>query len=637
MASWAHLRDDAGIDLPELLETFRGLAPGAREHAVLRTVMRVLLDLPIGGVACPLMAKVRSQTTAANGSCLGSRRILLAVALAALTSSVLALTMAGAVAANVPRAAVATPTRTHGIAAVSGQCPAGVACEELGRLSRPIVGGSGGTFTALPGPLPVVEQDESPPPPSQETIQPPSTLGPESLFAGALPVGAATGASAFSASLVPKSFLSTDLGEPPAQGSPQEPTAAVGDKVVWYTGNSSVALSIDSGKKFKYFNPATFFPEGGLPFCCDQIVSYAPKAKLFVWIMQYWCGKGTSSPPSAVCFEAGTTSNRLRIAVASPAALRAHASNPGAAWHYWNLTPKAFGGRLGGPEMWFDQSKMAVNKQDVIWSVDTLRAKVSSVLMRFSLAALARRKSIRFGYITDTHQKMAVAQGLSTTTAYFLGSEGTTTERIWSWPLAAPGATLHVITHSSLPKYNAAVNGTNGKNWYSRWGTFPGSVESAALVGNTLYAAQGTGRAYCIAKCTSEKPTLGPTVFKEPAVLISKYDVSTWTTVGERWLYSSTQALTWPALQPDGAGDVGIVMRASAEGQNPQPVVAFLTPGSGNPFLSAEPEGLPQLTGDYYSLRPGRTSKSFVMTAQTVQSNNSMHWDYVEWGRGTGR
>ena len=125
-------------------------------------------------------------------------------------------------------------------------------------------------------------------------------------------------------------------------------------------------------------------------------------------------------------------------------------------------------------------------------------------------------------------------------------------------------------------------------------------------------------------------------MFKEPAVFISQYSVSSWTTTGGRWLYNNTNALTWPALQVDGAGDVGIVMRAAPEGQNPQPVVGFLAPGSSNPFLSAEPEGLPQLTGDYYSLRPGRTSESFVMTAQTVQANNAMHWDYVEWGRGAG-
>jgi hypothetical protein len=42
-------------------------------------------------------------------------------------------------------------------------------------------------------------------------------------------------------------------------------------------------------------------------------------------------------------------------------------------------------------------------------------------------------------------------------------------------------------------------------------------------------------------------------------------------------------------------------------------------------------------TGDYSSLRPGRTPRSFVMTAQTVQNDNgaiNMHWQYIEYGLG---
>lgn len=44
MASWATRRAAAGIDLPELLETFSAVVRGGRDHAVLRAVTRVLLD-----------------------------------------------------------------------------------------------------------------------------------------------------------------------------------------------------------------------------------------------------------------------------------------------------------------------------------------------------------------------------------------------------------------------------------------------------------------------------------------------------------------------------------------------------------------------------------------------------------------
>lgn len=44
MASWACLRDEAGVTLHEVLDTFAAVVPAAREHQVLRDVTRALLD-----------------------------------------------------------------------------------------------------------------------------------------------------------------------------------------------------------------------------------------------------------------------------------------------------------------------------------------------------------------------------------------------------------------------------------------------------------------------------------------------------------------------------------------------------------------------------------------------------------------
>jgi hypothetical protein len=65
-------------------------------------------------------------------------------------------------------------------------------------------------------------------------------------------------------------------------------------------------------------------------------------------------------------------------------------------------------------------------------------------------------------------------------------------------------------------------------------------------------------------------------------------------------------------------------------------VAGFLTPSE--QFYYAEPEGSPHETGDYYSLRPGRTSQSLVMTGQTVQNDPggaAMHWFFIEYGLGS--
>ncbi len=499
---------------------------------------------------------------------------------------------------------------------------------------HPVRGGSG--FTPLPPPVEGPEQGVGPPLPLG-TFHPPKTIGGQAGLGADLQAPAFRRGSSPPASIAsdPLTFFrNSDVGIPPAQASPQEPTTAEGDNVVWYTGNSSVALSTNAGRTFTTFNPSTILPDSGIPFCCDQEVSYSPQRNLFVWVMQYWCGAGSSSPATNNCTKAGTTSNRIRIAVASPQALIAHASSPGGAWTYWNITPQTFGQPSGS---WFDRSDMGVNIWNMQWTVDVLRANkgVASLLTRVSLADLANRGTISISYITDASQRIGVAQGLNSTTTYYVGDDSLSEDQIWSFAAFSGTMFRHDIDHSSVPNLDSAVDGTDGNDWFDRYPIFGGQVDSATVSGNTLYTAQGTGRDYCTANCSSKTPTLKQEL-TEPAVFTARYDVNSWTDVGERWIWNPTLAFGWPALQTDGAGDVGLVFRASADNHNAQPVAGFLTPSE--QFVYAEPPGLPHETGDYYSLRPGRTSQSFVMTAQTVETdafgNPQMHWAYVEYGHG---
>jgi hypothetical protein len=430
-------------------------------------------------------------------------------------------------------------------------------------------------------------------------------------------------------------FRNSDVGVPVLQPSPQEVTAAVGEEVVWYTGNTSDALSTNGGRTFTVFNPSNVLPDEGLSFCCDQVVSYSPTYHMFVWVMQYWCSKSClvrNSEEKNVCRNDGVF-NRIRIAVASPADLRANASNPGAAWTYWDVTPSTIG--ENGGNAWFDRSDLSVNSMNMNWTVDVLCGSGASVLGRIPLEQLSHRGTVTLSYAIDSPQRMTTMQGLSTTTTYFVGANSLSQERIWSWEPFSGTLFLHNINHSSVPIYDNEVKGTDGGNWYDRWGIFPGAIESATLQGSTMYVAQGTGRAYCTSNCSSEHPTLEH-VLAQPSVLITKYDVNTWSEVGERWLWNPTLALGWPALQTNTVGDVGIALRAGANNTNAQPVAGFLTPEE--QFTFALPAGLPHETGDYYTLRPGRTSESFVMTGQTVESTISgpvMHWNYMEYGHGT--
>ena len=302
-----------------------------------------------------------------------------------------------------PRRVIRRPLGLLGAAERSLLHAAGNRCARTPRQTQqlhPHRGGNG--FVPLPPPVEGPEQGEGPPIPLGK-FHPPKTIGVQAGLGADLQAHAARPGTGPTASLAgdPLSFFrNSDVGIPPAQASPQEPTTAEGDNVVWYTGNSSDALSTNAGRTFTLFNPSTILPDNGLPFCCDQVVSYSPQRRLFVWVMQYWCGAGSSSPATNNCTKAGTTSNRIRIAVASPQTLIADASNPGAAWTYWDITPQTFGQPAGS---WFDRSDMSVNVWNMQWSVDVLRANkgVASLLTRVSLADLANRGTISINYITN--------------------------------------------------------------------------------------------------------------------------------------------------------------------------------------------------------------------------------------------
>lgn len=435
-------------------------------------------------------------------------------------------------------------------------------------------------------------------------------------------------------------FRSSDAGVPGRTGSPMEPTAAIGGNVVWFTGNSSVALSTNAGRTFTGFNPSDIVPDDGLGFCCDQIVSYSPSYNLFVWVMQYWCQSSClkadptdSTGKRQICPTGAQTngSNRIRIAVASPESLVKYAATPKDAWTWWDFTPQFFGQPANA---WFDRSDFGLNSVYANWSVDVICGTTSAVDARISLADLARRATVGIGWITDSAGRVSVAQGTSTSTTYFAATNSLSQERIWSWDAYSNTLFRHDVDHSTVPIYNAQDTGSDSNDWHDRYGIFPGAVDSATVSGTTLYTAHGTGRDYCTANCSGTSPTYQH-VFDQPAILVDRYDVNTWRLIGERWLWNPTLAFTWPALDTDGNGDVGIAFRSDTSGHNARPVAGFLTPDE--QFTFALPEGMPHETGDYYALRPGRTPESFVMTGQTVQNDGAgpaMHWNFIEYGHG---
>ena len=437
-------------------------------------------------------------------------------------------------------------------------------------------------------------------------------------------------------------FTSSDLGVPPLTGSPktnkepQEPTTAVGHNVAWFTGNTAVGFSLNGGTSWTTMDPSTILPDpAGQPLCCDQLVTYSPQENLFVWLMQYWCSPGSSKPASNNCKTGGTGGNRIRIAVASPEDIRKNSTNVGAAWTYWDFPPTSFGLAANA---WFDRSDISVNASFLNWTVDIIRdpGTASSLMARIPLSQLKARGSVSTSYATDTIARMTAAQGTGTSTSYFAGEASTTQTRLWEWGASSGQLFQHDIDHDSIPINNGAANGSDGADWYARWGIFPAAVESVVWTGNQLIVSQGAGRDQCTKNCNGKGTPETTHVFDHPAIYISRFDTNEWKLSSQRWLWFKDTNVGWPFLAVSGDGTVGITFVAADDNKNPAPVAGFLNEES---FVLALGGAQPQSGGDYYSLRPGRTASSFVIPARTNEVDpdgvTRTHWRYIEYGHGT--
>lgn len=428
-------------------------------------------------------------------------------------------------------------------------------------------------------------------------------------------------------------FRSSDVGQPPRTvGEPHEPTTATGGGISVFTGNGSTAFSNNAGLTWKNYDPSTLVPDSGRAFCCDQSVAYSKSTDLFVWLLQYRCAPGTSKPATTDCNNGATGGNRLRIAVASPKNIRDNWSNVGAAWTYWDLPPTLFG---EPGNAWFDRGDISVNANFLNLGVDILRGASGhrSLLVRTSLAGLVNRRSISLGFITDSPQRMQVAQGEGTSWTYFVGSNSLSQARLWDWAPWSGTLFRHDINHASVPVDNGAARGSDGADWHDRWGTWPGGVESATVAngGRDLVLAQATGRD------NNAAPAASRHVFDRDALYISRFNTSSWTLSSERWLWNSTLNFGYPALATAASGEVGISFVAALDNANPRPIAGFLNPSE--QFTFVLPASQPQEAGDYYSLRPGRTPQSFVMPVRTIENDGDgatrTHWRYLEYGHGT--
>jgi hypothetical protein len=132
------------------------------------------------------------------------------------------------------------------------------------------------------------------------------------------------------------------------------------------TGNVYLAVSIDDGASFKYFDPTTIFPNFAVGLGGDQQIVYVPQIDRFVWCMLH-------GPVAA------TGDGAFRIAFASSADVKA---KPKSAWSYVDVVASDIG--VGGAD--FDQPHVTYSNRNLIIAVDAVEK--GRVVMRIPLSDL---------------------------------------------------------------------------------------------------------------------------------------------------------------------------------------------------------------------------------------------------------
>ena len=66
-----------------------------------------------------------------------------------------------------------------------------------------------------------------------------------------------------------------------------EPAVGASSSTIVITGNWYASRSGDRGATWSFLDPFTEFPADRGRFCCDQLVTYLPAQRLWVWLLQY--------------------------------------------------------------------------------------------------------------------------------------------------------------------------------------------------------------------------------------------------------------------------------------------------------------------------------------------------------------
>ena len=386
-----------------------------------------------------------------------------------------------------------------------------------------------------------------------------------------------------------------------------EPTAAARGREVIYTGNWYAAFSTDSGTTFSCVDPFRTFPDSpnGQSFCCDQVVVYAPRQDMLVWLLQY----SRRTPVGA------SAENIFRLAVAVGSDISTQQ------WRHYELKPSELGGSSGE---WFDYPDLAVGSQFLYLTSNAFQtggagAFVRSMAVRIPLQQLHDYSPLTVEHVTPPNAgTLKLARG-ATDTMYFgthVRSGAAQFVRVYSWPEnAATIGSDDILVQRWVTDTPSVAPGPDGNDWLGR---SDGRITAAWLAGDRLGFAWNA-------------PQGGTFLYPHVrALLLNRSDKAV---IAQPHIWNAGHAFAYAAAAPNGAGDVGLSIAYGGNTLHPSHSVGALLNNQGTwqwtlRAVSAGtngPGGADEAKwGDYLSVQPhGADQATWVASGFTLQGGST--------------
>lgn len=368
-----------------------------------------------------------------------------------------------------------------------------------------------------------------------------------------------------------------------------EPSVGVSSKAILVSGNWYASWSPDTGRTWRYLDPFTMFPATGAGFCCDQIVTYVPSVRLWVWFLQY--------------SENRSGENVVRLAVSRTGGL--------GPWQWWDLAPTDLSPSWSG--QWFDYPDLAVSK-DHLWISLNLFAGQQwkrAVVVRYPLRQLSRARPVdRRHWSTTTVGSLRFTAGADRA-MWFAGTVAYRgVLKLFRWDDAADDVTGWDVRVTPWNDRDYSSVCPDGTNWLHRLDDrITGAWRSGGRLGFLWSAGRATGRPHPFVR--------GAVVDETSLALVSEPD-----------LWSANGAWAYPAAAPNRRGEIGL---AAFYGGPP----AFPTFSVGawheqqrewrTAAVAASTHSPPDRSwGDYITVRPHvRRPTSWVASGFSLQGGSS--------------